>query len=122
RARVIVGALDLGRAVSAVVDLEDVGVEVLDPEREARDAEARELGQLDLRERARLALERHFFDLVPGEGRAHALEQLLQLLGREVRRRAAAEVDEQRLAALEARVRGVERELAPQARQIAADL
>ena len=60
RARLLVDAVDLRRAVRAAVQLENPIVEVLDAEAEPRDAELAERGELGIGERARLALEGDF--------------------------------------------------------------
>ena len=116
------GAVDLGRAVRAVVGLEDVGVEVLDPQAQARDAEVAQQLDLALLQGAGLALERDLLGRGPGQARAQPAEELLELLAREVRGRAAAEVDEARAAAGDQGSAGVELELALERVEVAADL
>ena len=94
-ARELVGAVDLRRAVRAAVELEDVVVEVLDAEAQPRDADVADRLELGLGQRARLALEGDFLGAVPRRDRRSAAStRPLELLRREERRRAAAEVDE----------------------------
>src|SRR5262245_49516066 len=60
-----VGAGDLRRAMGAAVQLEDVIVEVLDTEAQARHADVTDHRQLRLGQRTRLALEGHFLGAIP---------------------------------------------------------
>jgi hypothetical protein len=80
--------------VCPAVDLEDAIVEVLDPEAQPRHAHAPDGGELGVRECPWLALERDFLGAGPGRDRRQSPHQTLQLLRREKRRRAAAEVHE----------------------------
>src|SRR4029450_13288459 len=89
-----VGLLDLARAVRPAVDLEDVVVEVLDAEAEARHAHLPDRGELALGQRAGLALEGDLLGARPRRERAQPSHEALELLRREEGRRAAAEVDE----------------------------
>ena len=92
RARRAIRLRDFRRPVRAAVDLEDAIVEVLDPEAQPRHAHAPDGGELGVRQRARLALERDLFGAGPGRDRGQPPDQTLQLLRRQKRRRAAAEV------------------------------
>ncbi len=78
----------------AAVELENVVVEVLDPEAQTRDAQAPDRGQLALGERSRLALERDLFSVVPWATAREPFDEPVELLRRQKRRRAAAEVHE----------------------------
>ena len=88
-----VGAVDFVLQVRPAVVFQDFRIEILDAEAEARHAELAQGFQLVLLERPRLALERHFLGAVPRQQRLEPLHQAAQLVGAEVRRRAAAEVD-----------------------------
>ena len=72
--------------------------------------------------RARLALERDLFGVVPRAARVQPADESLQLLRRQERRRAAAEVDEVELAAGHCRRRGVELPLPREQIEILLDL
>ena len=94
RARVRVGAVDLGRAVRPPVQLEDLVVEVLDAQAEPRDPDVVDRAQFRLGDRARLAFERDLLGRRPRRMRGEPAHERGQLPRREERRRAAAEVDE----------------------------
>src|SRR6185295_17713073 len=85
---------DFRRAMRAAVDLEDAVVEILDAEAQTRDAHSPDGGELRVGQRARLALEGDFFGRRPRRHRGEPADQALELLRREKRRRAAAEVHE----------------------------
>ena len=89
----------------AAVQLEDAIVEVLDAEAEARDAHLADRGELGFGDRAGLAFERDLFGAVPRAVRIEPADEALQLLRRQERRRAAAEVDEVELASRHSRRR-----------------
>ena len=82
-------------------------------------ANRRELG---FGERAGLALEGDLFGVVPRAGGVEPADQALQLLRRQERRRAAAEVDEVEAAAGDRRLRRVELPFARQQIEILLDL
>src|SRR5258706_10796912 len=92
----------------AAVQLENAVVEVLDPQADSRHAEAQDDGELGVGERTRLALERHFLGALPGRDRLQPLDEALELLRREERRGAAAEVHEIEVAARDGRLLSVE--------------
>ena len=122
RPREVVGPEDLGRAVCASVQLQDVVVEVLDAETEPRDAHVANRGELGLGERARLALER---DLASGRPRRcgrQPVDQPPELPDREERRRAAAEIDEVERPPGDGRLPGVQLPLPPQHIEVRLDL
>ena len=62
-----ISPVDFLGAMRAAVDFEDVIVEVLDAQAQARHAQILDHLQLAFGERARLAFEGDFFGLVPGE-------------------------------------------------------
>src|SRR5690606_2780868 len=99
-------------AVGTAVHLEDVVVEALDPEAEPGHANLAEGLELFLRERPRFGLEGDFLGLVPREQVLHPARQALELRHGEVAGRAAAEIDELRLAPREIGRAGVAFELA----------
>ena len=92
-ARPAVGAVDLLLQMRPAVVFENLRIEILDAQAEARDAQLAQRFQLVLLQRARLALERHFLGPVPRQRGLEPLHQAAQLVGAEVRGRAAAEVD-----------------------------
>ena len=94
----MVGAADLARAVGPAVDLQDVIVEVLHAEAQARDANLPDDLELVVGQRAGLAFKRHLLGLVPAQDRLHPVGQVLELRLGQVGGRAAAEIDELRLA------------------------
>ena len=97
-ARVIVGANDFLRAMRAPVDFQNVIVEVLDAKAQARHAHVANGLELVVRERAWLGLEGDFLRRVPRQQRFHTVAEKLQLALGQIARRAAAEVEEARLA------------------------
>ena len=117
-----VGAADFGRAMRAAVDLEDVVVEVLDAEAEARHAHLADRRELRFGQRARFTLEGDFFRRRPRRQRREPLHQSAELRRRQERRRAAAEIDEIELAAGNRGKLRVEFPLAREQVEIAVDL
>ena len=103
------------------VDLQDVVVEVLDAEAQARDANLPDGLELVVRQRARLAFERHLLRLVPAQDRLHPVGQVLELRLGQVGGRAAAEIDELRLAPADERLLPVKLQLAKRQLQIPLD-
>ena len=122
RPRVSIGLADFRRPMRASVQLENAVVEVFDAEAQARDAEPPDHRQLALGQRARLALEGDLFGLVPRRHRAQALHQPLELLRRQKRRRAAAEVHEVQRPPGNRRQLAVQLELARQHVEVLIDL
>ena len=122
RARKGVGGADLGGAVRAPVDLEDAIVEVLDAQAQARDPHLPDRLQLVLGQRPGLALERDLFRLVPRRDGGEVLHQPLQLVRRQERRRAAAEVHEVQRPSGNRRLPRVHRPLLGEHVEVAADL
>ena len=81
------------------VGLENGILEVLDAQRKPRHAELAERLHLRFRERPWLALERHLLGIIPAEAPMKTGDEPFELLHRQKRRRAAAEVDIAELAA-----------------------
>src|SRR3954463_16740091 len=82
----------------ASVDFENVIVEVFHAEAQARHAEFADGAQLVFRQRAGLAFEGDFLNLIPWQHRFHAIGEMFQLIDREIRWSAAAEINESWLA------------------------
>ena len=108
--------------MGAAVHFEDVIVEALNPEAEARHPDLAQGLELFLGEGARLGLEGDFLGLVPGEEILHPVGQIPELLDREVAGRAPAEIDELRLPAREVGGAGITFELADPGIEIGVDL
>jgi hypothetical protein len=68
--------------VSPTVQLQDLITEVLDPEAQARDAQAANCRELRLGQRARFALERDLLRLVPRRDRFQPADQSFELTRR----------------------------------------
>ena len=94
------------------IDFEDVVVEIFHAQAQPGDAQLADDLELVIGQGARLALESNLLGLVPGQQRFHAIGQVPQLVGRKVRGRAAAEVDEIGLATADKGFAGVKREFA----------
>ena len=90
--------------MGAAVDFENVIVEVLDAEAQPRDAEIANRLELVVGERAGFGFERDFLRRVPWEQTLHPVGEELQLIGRQIAGRAAAEVDEARMASFDERL------------------
>ena len=99
------GASDLRRPVRAAVQLEDLVVEVLDAQAQPGHADAANRRQLGFGDRSWLALERDFLGILPGCRCRQSSDQAFELLRREKRRRAAAEVHEVQLPSGDRRLR-----------------
>ena len=115
-------AEDLRAEMGPAVDLEDAVVEVLDAERKPRHPQLTEGFDLRLRQCPRLAFKRHFLGIIPTEAPVEAVDEPLELLHREERRRATAEVDVAELAPGDGGLRGDEFRLARQPLRIALDV
>src|SRR5262249_34329059 len=113
---------NLLRAMRATVDLENVIVEVLDAEAQARDTHFADRTELVIRQCAGLGLERDLARVVPRQQPLHAVRQKAKLVGRKITGRAATEVDEPRLAAGDGRLRGIDRQFLQQRVEIPANL
>ena len=120
-ARLLVDARDLRRAVGAAVQLQDAIAEILDAEAQPGDADAANRRQLGTGDRAGLALERDLFGRLPRPARRHALDERLELTGRQERRRSAAEVHEIERPPGQRRLIRVELPLAPQQVEVLLD-
>src|SRR5687768_8277239 len=88
---------------SAVFFKDGVG-EVFDAEAKAGDADVTERVDLRLLQRSRFALESDFLGLVPVDVLAQFADEPMQLFDGEVRRGAAAEVNEVKLSSLHGRL------------------
>src|SRR5215813_11864860 len=87
----------------ATVGGEDFIVEVFDAETETRHTDRLERLEFRLLQRSRLALESDFFCIVPTHVTIETVDEITQLLIADVRRRAATEVREAKLAPCERR-------------------
>ena len=105
-ARPVVGAIDFRRKMRAAIRRENLVVEMFDAEAQSRDADLLERFELRFLQRARLAFEGDFFGVLPAHMAIESIDQVVQLLFADVRRRAAAEVGEPQLPALKARACG----------------
>src|SRR6516225_8327198 len=94
------------------IDLQDVVVEIFHSQAEAGHAEVANGFKFVSGQRARLAFERNLFSLVPWQQSLHAVSQMPELLDRQVRRRAAPEIDEIKLASADKLPASVELKLA----------
>jgi len=89
-----VGSVDLLGPMGAAVDLQDVVVEVLDAQAQPGDPKIADRPELVIGEGSWLALERDLLGLVPGEQPLHAVGEKPELIGRQVARGAATEIEE----------------------------
>ena len=96
-ARPLVSAIDLRREMRAAIRRQDLVVEMFDTEAQPRDADLFERFELRFLQRARLTLEGDFFGILPTHVTIETIDQIMQLLFADVRRRAAAEVSEPEL-------------------------
>ncbi len=108
--------------MGAPVVAQDRVVEVLDAEAQAGDPDLPDRLQLGAGQGARLALEGHLLDPVPGDRATQPLDQGAEVLDADVGGRAAAEVDEAGTSPGDRRGRGVELHLGRQGVQVGADL
>ena len=122
RSREGVGAADLGRPVRAAVQLQDLVVEVLDAQTQSGHADAANRRELGLGERPRLALEGDLLGVLPWRHGGQPADQAFELLRREERGRAAAEVDEVQRPSGDRRLRRAELPLAREHVEIIVDL
>src|ERR1043165_6943868 len=106
----------------ATVGGEDLVVEVFDAETETRHADRFERFEFRLLQRPRLALESHFFCIAPTHVTIETFDKITQLLVADVRRSAAAEVSEAKLASCERRHTTVKLVLLDQRVEIDLDL
>src|SRR5688572_23524922 len=113
---------DLRRLMSPAVDRQDLVVEVLDAQRQPRHADFLDRAQLAFLQRARLAFERDFLGRVPAPVLVDPLDEPVELLVRQVRRRAAAEVYELELTSLKPVALGVEGDLTREGGQVYLDV
>src|SRR5580692_765209 len=101
------------------VDLQNVVVEILDAQAEARDSQIPDRLKFAFREGSRFALEGDFFGLVPGQQALHALDQARKLPRGNVRWCAPSKVNESRLASADEGSLGVEGQFSDGGIQIA---
>ena len=78
----------------AAIHSQHVVIKVFDTEAQAGDADLLERFELRFLQRTRLALEGHLLRVGPTHMGVEAVNQIMQLLFADVRRRAAAEVNE----------------------------
>src|SRR5207244_4491812 len=93
------------------IDLQDVIVEILDPQAQPRHPQTANRLELMIGQRAWLALKCDLLCLVPRQQLLHAVGQVPELVHRKVRRCAAAEVNEARRAAAYKRFARIQLEL-----------
>ena len=105
---------DFGRPVGPSASLQDVVVEVLDAQAQARRAQGLDRFELALLQRARLTLEGHFPSVVPRPMLINRSDQTLELRAAEKRRRASSEVNEFERSAGQRGSIGIQRRLAHQ--------
>ncbi len=120
-ARVVVAANDLAAVMGAAVDFQNVIVEILHAQAQARDAQLANGLELGIGQRARLGFESDFFRFVPGQQRLHRFREVFELVHGEVRGGAAAEIDEVRFPPADERLRGVERKFLDRGVDVAAN-
>src|SRR5262245_16285977 len=100
-ARPVVCAIYLSRKMGAAVSRQNVVIEMLDAEAQSRDADLFQRFELRFAERARLALERDFFGVLPTHMPVESVHQRAKLLFADVGRRAAPEVGQPELPPLQ---------------------
>ena len=100
----------------------DLVVEVFDAQAEPRDAQLSQGLHLGLGKRPRLAFEGHLLGLIPANVGLQPPDERLELLDAQVRRRAAAEVDEAKRAAAQGRQLADQLDLAGQRRDVGLDV
>ncbi len=115
----LIGPDDFRRLVGPAIDRQNLVIEMLDAQAEPGHADLLDRLELGFLERARLAFEGDFPGRVPVPVVVDPLDQALELCIAQVRRRAAAEVDEFELPAAKPAPVGIQRDLARQGVEIA---
>src|SRR5262245_24396146 len=108
--------------MGAAIGLENPVVEVFNAQAQTRHARILERLKLVLLQRAGLALERYLGRVVPRKDRLHALKQSAKLRRAQIGRRAAAEIDEVKLALRERGPSAIQFDLACQCIKINFDV
>src|SRR6185295_9736025 len=106
----------------ASVDLEDVVIEVFDPQAEAGHAQVLDRAKLRLGQCSRLALKSDLFGLVPWQNPLHRIDEAGELARRNIRWSAAAKINKLRFSAADERPLRVELQLLNGRIQISLDL
>src|SRR5215217_2338939 len=106
----------------ATICREDFVVEVFDAKAQTRNADRFECFEFRFLNRAGLTLERYFFSVLPTDVSIQTIDEITQLLLTDVRRCAAAEVREAKLASLKRRHAAVELVLFDQRVEVDLDL
>src|SRR6185369_2871095 len=106
----------------ATICSEDFVVEVFDAKAQTRHADCFECFEFRFLNRAGLTLERYFFSVLPTDVSIQTIDEIPQLLLTDVRRCAAAEVCEAKLASLKPRAAAVELVLFDQRIEVDLDL
>src|SRR5439155_1136674 len=96
-------------------------VEIFFTEAQTGDAHFANRLEFVIGERSRLALESDFPGFIPRQQCLHAIGQMLELIDGEIRRSAAAEVNEGRLATADEGFRGVKRQFLEHRVEVASD-
>jgi hypothetical protein len=93
------------------VDLEHMIIEILNTQAQSRHAHLPDRLEFVIGQGSRFTFERDLLHLVPGQDRLHSIGQELQLVDREIGRRAATEIDKARFAPANERLLRIELEL-----------